>query len=257
MIYIKYFGGFMKKAFTLAEGATHVTKSDTPHRVAFTLAEVLITLGIIGVVAAMTLPTLIQNHQKQQMLTALKKAYTSMSQAIDRAKVDHEDVDTWDYNLPVADFVNTYFIPYLNVAENCGVSESDNNCKIVYKHMNGADGYSNDIYNCILTTDGMQYCIKNSPASEGYPKSILIRVDINGKKNPNVGGKDVFHMRLWTNTKKLSFEGISANSGLISNCASLKNSASNGCNKTATAAGHMCGAYIFCNGWNIPKDYPW
>ena len=46
-------------AFTLAEGATHVDMSDNIRRVAFTLAEVLITLAIIGVVAAMTIPTLI------------------------------------------------------------------------------------------------------------------------------------------------------------------------------------------------------
>ena len=42
---------------------------------AFTLAEVLITLGIIGIVAAMTLPTLIGKYQKKQTVTQLKKAY--------------------------------------------------------------------------------------------------------------------------------------------------------------------------------------
>lgn len=41
---------------------------------AFTLAEVLITLGVIGVVAAMTLPTLIQNYQEQEYVNKLKKA---------------------------------------------------------------------------------------------------------------------------------------------------------------------------------------
>lgn len=47
---------------------------------AFTLAEVLITLGIIGIVAAMTLPALIGKYQKNQTLTQLKKAYTEISQ---------------------------------------------------------------------------------------------------------------------------------------------------------------------------------
>ena len=46
---------------------------------AFTLAEVLITLGIIGVVAAMTLPTLIQNHQKQTYVVGLQKAMNTTS----------------------------------------------------------------------------------------------------------------------------------------------------------------------------------
>ncbi|MBR1424413.1 type II secretion system protein, partial [bacterium] len=54
----------LKTAFTLAKGATHRGKSYTPPLVAkagFTLAEVLITLAIIGVVAAMTLPTIMVN----------------------------------------------------------------------------------------------------------------------------------------------------------------------------------------------------
>ena len=56
----------------LGSGATHVAHCDKLRRAAFTLAEVLITLGIIGVVAALTLPTLIQNHQKQVYVTQLK-----------------------------------------------------------------------------------------------------------------------------------------------------------------------------------------
>lgn len=48
----------------------------------FTLAEVLITLGIIGVVAAMTLPTLIANYQKKVIATKLKQTYSILSNAI-------------------------------------------------------------------------------------------------------------------------------------------------------------------------------
>lgn len=54
-----------KTVFTLAECATHVGNSDNKRKVAFTLAEVLITLGIIGVVAALTIPTLINNYQEK------------------------------------------------------------------------------------------------------------------------------------------------------------------------------------------------
>ena len=62
----------MKKfGFTLAE-VFHPTGMSK--RIAFTLAEVLITLGIIGVVAALTIPTLIQKYEKQVYITQLKKA---------------------------------------------------------------------------------------------------------------------------------------------------------------------------------------
>ena len=67
----------------------------TLKRAAFTLAEVLITLGIIGVVAALTLPAVITKYQKKQTATQLKKVYTTLSQAIEHAKADYGDVSTW------------------------------------------------------------------------------------------------------------------------------------------------------------------
>ena len=82
-----------KAAFTLAEGATHVAQSAKSRRAAFTLAEVLITLGIIGVVAAMTLPALIQNYQKQVLLTQLKKNYAILNQAVQMLKAHNDNVD--------------------------------------------------------------------------------------------------------------------------------------------------------------------
>ena len=66
--------------FTLAEGATHVDTCDGKRKIAFTLAEVLITLGIIGVVASLTLPSVIQNYKKQVTVNQLKKAYSTLGQ---------------------------------------------------------------------------------------------------------------------------------------------------------------------------------
>ncbi|HNW25239.1 MAG TPA: type II secretion system protein [Candidatus Gastranaerophilaceae bacterium] len=51
-------------------------------KIAFTLAEVLIVLGIIGMIADLTLPSLIANFQKEQYVIALKKAYTTFNQAL-------------------------------------------------------------------------------------------------------------------------------------------------------------------------------
>ena len=55
----------MKIDFTFTEGATHIDNSNNIRHTAFTLAEVLITLGIIGVVAAMTMPVLLPTTEKQ------------------------------------------------------------------------------------------------------------------------------------------------------------------------------------------------
>lgn len=61
----------------------------------FTMAEVLITLGIIGIVAAMTLPALIQKYQKQETSARLKKFYTTMNQAIMMSEIDNGDMRYW------------------------------------------------------------------------------------------------------------------------------------------------------------------
>ena len=77
-----------KAAFTLAKGDTHVAHFVDVRRVAFTLAEVLITLGIIGIVAAMTMPSLITNYQKQRAVTQLKKSYTNLAEAVKRSELE-------------------------------------------------------------------------------------------------------------------------------------------------------------------------
>lgn len=62
---------------------------------AFTLAEVLITLGIIGVVAALTLPTLIQKQQEQATVVSVKKFYSAFSQAYLQAIEENGTLDNW------------------------------------------------------------------------------------------------------------------------------------------------------------------
>ena len=62
----------------------------------FTLAEVLITLGIIGTVTALTLPALIQNHKKSETTARLKKFYSIMSQAVLMSENDNGSIEDWE-----------------------------------------------------------------------------------------------------------------------------------------------------------------
>ena len=81
----KVFSCFTSHFSLKQSGATHVALCDSVGSYyrhwcrAFTLAEVLITLGIIGVVAALTLPTLISNYKKQTYVTGLQKAYSVLN----------------------------------------------------------------------------------------------------------------------------------------------------------------------------------
>jgi len=96
-------------------------------KAAFTLAEVLITLGIIGVVAALTIPSLIANYKDKETIVKLKKVYSVLSQAYQRAVFDNGAPDSW--NLVAAgdsqgaqNLANT-LNQYLNVGKNCGPND--------------------------------------------------------------------------------------------------------------------------------------
>ena len=59
------------------------SNADLHKKVAFTLAEVLITLGIIGVVAALTIPNVVSNYKKKVVETRLAKLYSVLNQAVE------------------------------------------------------------------------------------------------------------------------------------------------------------------------------
>ena len=54
----------------------------------FTLAEVLITLAIIGIVAALTIPTVVANYNKHAQYTAFMKMYNTLSNAFSLASAE-------------------------------------------------------------------------------------------------------------------------------------------------------------------------
>lgn len=75
----------IKFAFALAEAFNHFKNI---RKSAFTLAEVLVTLAVIGIVAAMTIPTLMNNYQKDVYVTSLHKVYNELDQALQRRMTD-------------------------------------------------------------------------------------------------------------------------------------------------------------------------
>ena len=90
MYHHDYNGVCMKemRAFTLAEGATHVVKFKSLSKYGFTLAEVLITLGVIGVVAALTMPSVMSNVRELVIKNQFKKTYSVISNAFKKAEAD-------------------------------------------------------------------------------------------------------------------------------------------------------------------------
>lgn len=165
-------------------------------RTAFTLAEVLITLGIIGIVAAMTMPALIGNYQKAQTVNQLKKAYSEISQAIKISEAQYDTLDSWDFSgftnaQERADyFAKNYLFPNIKILQSC--SPTSEKC--------WADSYTIDGAKANISTNGRDG--RNSfITSSGYAVYYWLHgtgnggwffIDLNGLKKPNKLGKDVF-----------------------------------------------------------------
>lgn len=167
----------------------------------FTLAEVLITLVIIGVVAAMTIPTLINNTKKQEFVAGLKKANSVLSQSI--LKIGQNNgYPVGDYSfLDGADFIEE-FSKVVSVTKKCdnfsACSGKNLSGENAYKHMTGSNAsVSNG--KTLITSDGQIFSYYPNPgtvygiSSEDKDACIgRIFVDINGHKNPNMLGYDAF-----------------------------------------------------------------
>jgi prepilin-type N-terminal cleavage/methylation domain-containing protein len=159
----------------------------------FTLAEVLITLGIIGVVAAMTIPHLMNEIKDRQFKEAAKEAYSKASQAVQQMKQD-EGGDLSSYYTTGNSF-KPVFIKYFKVLKDCNwrdcVSDS-----ATYQQLGQSDSAAMHFWTGqFVTNDGVFWAISNFGSSTGNRISIL--VDVNGyQKLPNVYGRDVFMFQL-------------------------------------------------------------
>ena len=181
-------------------------------KAAFTLAEVLITLGIIGVVAALTLPTVINKHREMATVAKVKKAYSTMNNALYSAITDNGPVDTWsfpNYNSGTTDKANAEFfaaqvLPYLKVAKDCGIEKQNCMLDVNYKLSNGNpwNGYASGRYKYyykVILNDGtylimrLEYpkCNGSADGANG-DKCGWFLIDVNGDKEPNTFLKDVF-----------------------------------------------------------------
>ncbi len=176
---------------------------------AFTLAEILITIGIIGVVAAMTMPALINKYQEKVTVTKVKKFYSLISQVVMHARADYGDVDCWDlegtdgggWDAVSAEKLANYLLAYIHIIKNC--TNSDKQCiqSGAITVLNGTtwvNYMSAGNYYKMILKDGslMWFRTSKKPCedSDGGFKNVcaVIWYDTNGNKPPYTTGKDVF-----------------------------------------------------------------
>ncbi len=227
---------------------------------AFTLAETLVTLAIIGVVAVLAMPALIQNYKHRVVETRLKKFYTVMNQAVNLAEIDFGDKNDWDYwvedkrdeegNLlnrqdEMKQSIEKYFAPYIKII------------KIKAMDM-GGEHKGEKVYMYFLA-DGSAFTQARHENREFrfYPKNPekCHEMELKGmgssgecsflfafKPHYNRGGWEHHYKKgvepflyAWNGNPDILY------SGYVRSC---------------SVTGHYCTALIQRNGWKVPKDYP-
>lgn len=200
-----------KIAFTLAE--VFLPYSASCCKTAFTLAEVLITLGIIGVVAAMTISNLIVRTQEKVLSTQLQKMYSKLSNAMELAQNEYGGINEWEpedknYNTMYNMYIER-FGKYLNVSKICSNGNDGDFCGDtgrIYKNIDGSSAFNGaTLGKSIELSDGSYvsfhcYYAYDALTSQTQYKwwgvYALVTVDVNGRKGPNIKGKDVFRFKI-------------------------------------------------------------
>lgn len=171
----------------------------------FTLAELLITLGIIGIICAMTIPALVNQVQDKQFKEAAKEAFSKASQAVQQMKLD--EGGSLAYYYVTASSFKPIFMQYFKVVKDClplgDACVQATSISHIYSNLANGDANTSCMsFGQFITADGMFWGIYNYPA---YTTArMMITVDVNGYgKKPNVFGKDVFVFELKNDGKDI------------------------------------------------------
>lgn len=213
-------------------------------RTAFTLAEVLITLGIIGIVAALTIPSLIAKYQDKVLIQQTKKAFSVFQNGLALASQDNGTPGDNSLTFPKDQTSNTViknFSKYFNGAQIC-INRYQNGCsQYYYETLYGTPRYNNtgeavsDVISSpiLILSDGVIFAISsnrtgcentrytgNNPDGTKYEYysdiCANITMDVNGVKGPNQYGRDVYLFWVYKNN-------IDINSGTGLGGTSLRN----------------------------------
>lgn len=171
----------------------------------FTLSEVLITLGIVGIVAVLTIPAIMKNYKEKMYITQLQKIYGQLSNAAQSIMNDEEtnsfykttggvELSCSNINEGICeDGAGYFFNKYFKIVQNnCG-----QNSKCIGNNYTNAAGDAipapTNLY-CAQTANGATICSSFNPTVGGIEDNpcLSLIVDVNGPSEPNTTGKDVF-----------------------------------------------------------------
>ena len=215
---------------------------------AFTLAEVLITLGIIGIVAAMTMPTLITDARKKSTATKVKKFYNIINNAVQFSIAKNGDVEIWMGEARIytyeenAQFVKDYFLPYIKYRKYEKCSETSKSV-CVYLIPDGmfTFGYDGNGADILYIPDGK--------LSENRTRNYFIFQfnKVNGYNEDGTSIERDFNRKTSVEPYTYNWDGTYEQ---------LKSHSKYGCRKDNPSANY-CTKLLQMNNWEITDDYPW
>ena len=205
-------------------------------RKGFTLAEVLITLGIIGVVAAITIPTLISNYKQKTLDNQFKKSYALINQALLNAQGQFGYIPKCYYppgvgsGAYISDCIDltTEFLKTLKITKICKDKAYENGCIPEYKgiddiikekHENDED-YDEEYWqdfatrNCggfnasRILNEKTVYVLSDGTILFFFTndRCIILAIDINGMKGPNKWGYDLYSLTIRSDGNRFRYE---------------------------------------------------
>ena len=242
----------------------------------FTLAEVLITLGIIGIVAALTMPSLIAEHRKKVLAAQAKHFYSILSQAFLNAEFHNGDAIFWE-----SDSEKTIFEQYL-FPELKGNKATFNTC---YEHFREKSKLPDEVRS-LLYNRYYKECFQLAggelvlPSKKGVSivanwdekpevRAAGLIVDVNGFKKPNESGKDIFAFMVVMKPFKKNISGCAYDTDDNEICKFYNPGiypSGYGCTNKCKKYGSLidkgiirmtCTGKLVSDGWEFTKEYPW
>ena len=192
---------------------------------ALTIGELLITLAIIGIIAMLVLPDLMKDYHKKVYISKLKKSVETIENAVQQASADNDVSYFYQtqyvmHSGQLQNFINNYFRAVPGSADGKSFASS-------YSSLSGqANTLSLDGYSIAQLTSGESIAMKCSLSL------CEIYVDVNSTVAPNIGGRDIFYMKLNPKTNRI-----------------YDDSTASGCNSSALGIG--CVKKLLDDNWNM------
>lgn len=172
----------------------------------FTLAEILITLTVVGVVAVLTLPNVIQGFDKRSHVAQLQRAYNALTNAVGQIRASEQAFDLSTSSLATPEGRNNFLYKYFVVQKECSENTTSGCLADSYGSYDLSRNYPTNLsdssykgayktgnnFKCVTIDSGAAFCL--STFQNGTARIIL---DVNGIKKPNLNGRDLFKFNIF------------------------------------------------------------